>query len=150
MIITKIVQILAALLLLAEVIVRFVYFLQLGSLPNYIMTFYFIIIAFYLLSFEFGIKRVKLKFYLMNFAWGKAIMDFFLGSMIISAYVVPPIDIPATIFFFSATILLIIISIVFRKEEKQRIDAELAVLQKYREAELARKEKEAEEDRNRV
>lgn len=92
------------------------------------MTFYFIVFAFYLLAFEFGIKRVKLKFYLMNFAWGKAILDFFIGSMIISAYVVPPIDIPATIFFFAATILLIIISIIFRKEEKARIDVELQEL----------------------
>lgn len=82
--------------------------------------------------FECGVKRIKLKFYLMNYAWGKAIMDFFLGCMVISAYVVPAIDIICAIFFFSATILLVIVSIRFRKEEKMRIDDELEILRNYK------------------
>lgn len=66
----------------------------------------------------------------MNFFWGKALLNFFLGCMIVSAYVIPPIDIPATIFFFATTIVLIVISISFRKEEKERIDADLAKIEK--------------------
>ena len=88
-----------------------------------------------MISFELGIKRVKIKFYLMNWAWGKALMNFFVGSMIISAYVIPPLDIPACIFFFSATLILLLISIMFRKEEKLRIEHELEELRKYREQE---------------
>ena len=67
----------------------------------------------------------------MNFFWGKAIFDFFLGCMIISAYAVPPIDIPATIFFFATTIVLLIISLCFRKEERERIDKDLAEIEKF-------------------
>lgn len=50
--------------------------------------------------------------------------------MIISAYVFPPIDIPAAIFLFAATIVLLLISVCFRKEEKERIDRELEVIEK--------------------
>ncbi len=118
----KLLQIISVLLLLAIVILRFVYFLQLGALPNYIMTFYFLLFSGYLLLFEFGIKTIKHKFYLLNFFWGKALFDFFVGCMVISAYVIPPIDIPATIFFFLSTLFFIFISVYFRKEEKIRID----------------------------
>lgn len=128
MIIAKIIQILNGLLLLAEVIVRLVYFLQLGPFSNYIMTFYFILFSFYIIMFEFGVQRIKLKFYLMNYAWGKALMDFFLGCMIISAFVVPPIDAICIIFLFITTIILFTISIMFKKEEKIRIDIELEEL----------------------
>eukprot|EP00347_Sterkiella_histriomuscorum_P001851 403370435 len=121
----KFLQVFSALLLLVIVILRFVYFLQLGSLPNYIMTFYFVVFAVYLLLFELGIMSIRRKFYLMNFFWGKAIFDFFLGCMIISAYVVPAIDVPATIFFFATTIVLAITSVFFRKEERERIDKDL-------------------------
>jgi len=129
-ILAKILQIVSALFLLATTIVRFVFFLQLGSLPNYIMTFYFPIFAIYLLLFECGWMGIRRKFYLMNFFWGKAIFDFFLGCMIISAYVVPALDVPATIFFFSTTIVLTVISICFRKEEKDRIDRDLEAIRK--------------------
>jgi len=83
-----------------------------------------------MLIFEIGFTWIKLKFYLMNFFWGKALYDFFLGCMIISAYVFPPIDIPAAIFLFAATIVLLLISVCFRKEEKERIDRELEVIEK--------------------
>ncbi|CDW78474.1 UNKNOWN [Stylonychia lemnae] len=126
----KVLQIVSALFLMAIVIVRFVYFVQLGSLPNYIMTFYFPVFAIYLLLFECGWMSIRRKFYLMNFFWGKAIFDFFLGCMIISAYVVPPIDVPATIFFFVTTIVLVTISICFRKEERERIDQDLEAIRK--------------------
>jgi hypothetical protein len=56
----KVAQIGAAVLLLVEVIFRFVWFLLLGSLPNYVLTFYFLFFAFYLIGFELGIKRLKL------------------------------------------------------------------------------------------
>jgi uncharacterized membrane protein len=68
----------------------------------------------------------------MNFAWGKAIIDFFIGCMILTAFVVPVLDVIATIFFFLATIILIIISIVYRKDEALRVEAELKVLQVYK------------------
>jgi hypothetical protein len=122
---TKIVQILASLLLLAEVILRFVYFLQLGSLSNYILTFYFLVFSFYLVGFELGMKSLKLKFYLMNFAWGKAAMDFFLGSLVVASWVIPALDVFILIFFFLASISLLLISCMFRAEEKDRVDAEL-------------------------
>ena len=112
------------------------------------MTFYYFLFAIYILCFEFGVKRIKLKFYLMNFAWGKALMNFFLGTMIISAYVVPPIDIPASVFFFLATIVLIIISVMFRKEEKMRVDKELQMLREYREQEMLKRQKALEEKRD--
>lgn len=66
----------------------------------------------------------------MNFFWGKAIFDFFLGCMIISAYVIPGIDVPATIFFFATTVVLLIISIFFRKEERERIDNDLEAIRR--------------------
>lgn len=126
----KLLQVISALLLLVIVILRLVYFLQLGAFPNYIMTFYFILFAIYLLLFEIGIMGIRRKFYLMNFFWGKALFDFFLGCMIISAWVIPGIDVPATIFFFATSIVLVTISIFFRKEERDRIDKDLEAIKK--------------------
>ena len=128
----KITQILAALLLLAEVIIRFVYFLQLGSLTNYILTFYYLVFAFYIIGFEMGIQRLKLKFYLMNFAWGKAMMDLFLGALIVSCWVIPAMDVIILIFFLLAMIFLLLTTCMFKAEEKQRVDAELEKLEQYR------------------
>lgn len=118
-------QILTAILLLVEVILRFVYFLQLGSLPNYILTFYFLFFAFYIMGFEVGIKRLKLKFYLMNFGWGKAAMNFFLASLIISAYVIPPLDIVILIVYIVAIALQITCSLLFKNEERDRVENEI-------------------------
>lgn len=120
-------------LLLVEVIFRFVYFLQLGSLPNYVLTFYYLFFAFYLIGFELGIKRLKLTFYLMNFGWGKAAMNLFLGSLIISAWVIPPVDVIILIFFLMVVILQVICSVMFRAEEKDRIEGETRSLEEYRE-----------------
>ena len=133
MILAKVIQIIAALALLAEVAVRFVYFLQLGSLSNYILTFYFIFLGFYLIGFELGIKRLKLKFYLMNFAWGKAVMDFFIGTLVASAQVIPALDYIILIIFLTNAFILVVISCMYRKEEKERVDAELSKLEEYRE-----------------
>ena len=135
----KFFQIISALFLLAIVILRFVYFLQLGSFPNYVMTFYYLIFGIYLFLFEFGIKTVKARFYLLNFCWGKGLVDVFLGSMIISAYVIPPIDIPATIFLFASSLILFVISCKFRKEEKARIDTELEDIIKMKEEDEKRR-----------
>lgn len=123
------------------------------------MTFYFVVFAIYLLLFELGIMSIRRKFYLFNFLWGKAIFDFFLGCMIISAYVIPPIDVPATIFFFITAIVLGFNSVWFRKEEKERIDKDLEAIRKVDEArekkrlekkeKQEKKEREAEEKRER-
>ena len=129
MIAVKVLQILAALLLLTEVILRFVYFLQLGSLSNYILTFYFLAFSIYLIGFEAGIRALKLKFYLMNFAWGKALMDFFLGTLVASSWVVPAMDVIVLIFFLATAITLGLISCMFRGEEKTRVDMELEDLE---------------------
>lgn len=126
-------QIIASLCLMAIVIVRFVFFVQLGSFPNYVMTFYYLIFSVYLLLFEFGVKTVKSKFYLLNFCWGKGLFNVFLGSMIIAAYVIPFIDIPCCIILFMSAFILFLISCKFRKEEKQRIDKELEDILKMRE-----------------
>jgi hypothetical protein len=120
-------------LLLVEVIFRFVYFLQLGSLPNYVLTFYYLFFAFYLIGFELGIKRLKLKFYLMNFGWGKAAMNFFLGSLIVSSWVIPIIDIIILVFFLVTLVMQIVCSVMFRAEEKERVEGEIRVLEEYRE-----------------
>ena len=120
-------------LLLVEVILRFVYFLQLGSLSNYILTFYYFFLAFYLIGFEMGIKVLKLKFYLLNFAWGKALCDFFVGSLVVSSWVIPAIDVIILIFFLFAAIVLVMISVMFKGQEKERVDAELKELEEYRE-----------------
>jgi hypothetical protein len=69
----------------------------------------------------------------LNFAWGKALMDFFLGSLFVSGLVVPEIEVPAAILFFLAFISLITLSIAFRKEEKIRVDKDLEDLRNYKE-----------------
>ena len=126
-------QLLAAVLLLVEVVIRFVYFLQLGSLPNYVLTFYSLFFAFYLIGFELGIKRLKLKFYLMNFGWGKAAMNLFLASLIVSSWTIPIIDIIILIVFSFAFLLQVTCSIMFRAEERERIEGEVRQLEEYRE-----------------
>jgi hypothetical protein len=98
-----------------------------------VLTFYYLFFAFYLIGFEMGIKRLKLTFYLMNFAWGKAVMDFFLGSLILSSWVIPAIDVIILIFFLIAVILLVTVSCMFRDEERARVDAEIKQLEEYRE-----------------
>lgn len=83
-----------------------------------------------MLLFEFGIMRVKSFFYLMNFFWGRALWDFFIACMLVSAQAIPGMDITAGIIFFGATVVLTLISVCFRKEEKQRIDTDLAAMEK--------------------
>jgi hypothetical protein len=97
------------------------------------MTFYYLIFAIYLLLFEFGVRAIKAKFYLLNFCWGKGLFDVFLATMIISAYVVPFIDIPCFIILIVASIFLFLISCKFRNEEKSRVDKELEDLLKMKE-----------------
>ncbi len=65
------------------------------------MTFYFLFFALYIIGFELGIKRLKLKFYLMNFGWGKATINLFLGSLIVSSWVIPIIDVIILIVFLA-------------------------------------------------
>lgn len=125
----KFMQIFAGLFLLAVVIVRFVFFAQLGSVPNVIMTFYFIFFAGFMLLFEFGIMRIKAYFYLLNFFWGRALWDFFIACMCISSPAVPAMDIVAGIVFFVATAILGLISCCFIKEERKRIDEDLAKME---------------------
>jgi len=90
-----------------------------------VLTFYYLFFAFYIIGFELGIKRLKLKFYLMNFGWGKAAMNLFLGSLIVSSWVVPVIDVIVLIFFFLVFSLQVTCSILFRAEERERIDTEV-------------------------
>lgn len=89
------------------------------------LTFYYLFFAFYIIGFELGIKRLKLKFYLMNFGWGKAAMNLFLGSLIVSSWVVPVIDVIVLIFFILVFSLQVTCSILFRAEERERIDTEV-------------------------
>lgn len=139
-ILSKAIQIVAALLLLAEVILRFVYFLLLGSLSNYILTFYFLVLSVYLIGFELGIKYLKVKFYLMNFAWGKAAIDFFIGSLVVASWVIPAMDVIILIFFLLAVITLASISYLFKEEEQARVESELKQLEEYREKERQERE----------
>jgi len=115
-----------------EVIFRFVYFLQLGALPNYILTFYYMVFSIYMAGFEFGIKRLRLKFYLMNFAWGKALMNFFLASLIVSAWVVPAVDVLIVIAFSLAIVLQIVTSCLYKQAENEKIESEIQELEQYR------------------
>jgi hypothetical protein len=108
---------------------RFVGFLSLGSLPEYILTFYYLFFAFYMAGFEYGVKAFRLKFYLMNFAWGKAAMNFFLATLIISSWKVPFVDVFIVILFSVAIILQMITSCLYRNEESQRIDEEIEELE---------------------
>ena len=94
------------------------------------------------MGFELGIKRLKLKFYLMNFAWGKALMNFFLASLIVSSWVVPVIDVLIVIVFSVAVTLQVITSCLFKTEETASIDADIEELENYREQQ---KQKELEE-----
>ncbi len=86
-----------------------------------------------MIGFELGVKRLKLKFYLMNFSWGKALMNFFLASLIISSWVVPVIDVLIVIVFSVAVILQVITSCLFKGEETASIEADIEELEKYRE-----------------
>lgn len=129
----SLIQFIASVLLLVEVIFRFVFFLQLGTLPNYILTFYYLVFSVYMMGFELGIKRLKLKFYLMNFAWGKALMNFFLASLIVSSWVVPVIDVLIVIVFSVAVTLQVITSCLYKTEETASIDADIEELENYRE-----------------
>ena len=107
-------QFAVAVLLLIEVIIRFVNFGSMGSLPNYVLTFYYLFFSLYMAGFEFGIKSFRLKFYLMNFAWGKALMNFFLASLIISSWLYPVIDVIILVIFSLAIILQIITSCLYK------------------------------------
>jgi cell division protein FtsL len=60
------------------------------------------------------------------------------------------LDVIATIFFFSATIILIAISIIYRKEEAVRVENELKLLLEYKAKLEADRAKHEEEMRNRA
>ncbi len=94
-----------------------------------------------MLLFEFGIMRVKAYFYLMNFFWGRALWDFFIACMCISSQAIPAMEITAAIVFLIATIVLGLISCCFRKEEKLRIDEDLAKMEKLWEERMSKLQK---------
>ena len=133
----------AALLLLAEVIIRFVYFLQLGSFSNYVLTFYFLFFGLYLIGFELGINYLKVKLYLMNFGWGKAMANVFIGSLVLSCWVVPALDVIIFIFYLAAAVVLAMVSCLFKEEEQARVEAEVKAIEEYREKQRAEAEAEA-------
>jgi uncharacterized membrane protein len=80
-----------------------------------------------------GIKRLKIKFYLMNFGWGKAAMNLFLGSLVVSSWVIPVIDIIILIVFLAVFMLQVTCSVMFRAEERERVETETRQLEEYRE-----------------
>ena len=123
--------------MLAEVILRFVSFLTLETFSNYVLTFYFLFISLYFIGFELGMNYLKIKFYLMNFAWGKGLIDFFIGTLVISCWFNPALDVIIFIFYMLAVIILVIISCLFKEEEQARVDAELKELEEYREKKRA-------------
>lgn len=89
------------------------------------MTIYFIIFGFAILTVELGLRRMKVTFYFLNFMWGKALFDFFIGIMSISGGIDSWVEIPIAIFFFAATICLLLIAICYRKEERERVAKEI-------------------------
>jgi hypothetical protein len=73
----------------------------------------------------------------MNFAWGKGLIDFFIGTLVISCWFNPALDVIIFIFYMLAVIILVIISCLFKEEEQARVDAELKELEEYREKKRA-------------
>lgn len=112
--VTKGIQILAALLLIVLAIVRFTDIAQLETFSLWIITIYFVLFGLVMLIFEFEIKRVKAYFYFMNFCFGKAIFDFFIGCMVLSGEIHSWLEIPIAVVFFAATLALILIGICYR------------------------------------
>jgi len=76
----------------------------------------------------------------MNFAWGKALVNFFLGILIVVSFLVPALDVIIMIFFIVSAIFLILISCMFTAEEKERVDTDLAQLEEYRETQRIERE----------
>lgn len=90
------------------------------------------VFSFYMCGFEYGIKSLRLKFYLMNFAWGKALMNIFLASLIVSSWVIPPIDVLIVVVFSLAIILQIATSCMYKQTENEKIESEIQELEQYR------------------
>lgn len=121
----KILVLLEAALLIVVGVFRLISFFKIGSFANYVITFYLFLFAIVLAMLEFGVNYFKRNYYFMNFAWGKAIFFIFLGSLILTQKVKPALEIPAGIILLASALLLIIMSIVYRKEERERVEAAL-------------------------
>jgi COPI associated protein len=118
-----IVQIIAAIALIVLSIVRIIKIVEAKTFTLYVMMAYFVMFGLIILSVELGLKFMKRTFYFLNFAWGKAIFDFFIACMSLSMGLygtASAIQIPIAILFFIATIGLIGIALCYRREEKER------------------------------
>jgi hypothetical protein len=109
-------------------IVRLVKITELQTFSLVMITIYFVLFGLFLLAVEFGLKRIKVSFYFLNFCWGKALFDFFIGCMAVSSALGSWVEIPIAIVFFLATLFLLIIGVCYRKEESARVEKALAEL----------------------
>ncbi len=116
-------QIASAILLVILSIVRIIKITEARTFTLYVMTIYFVLFGLVILLVELGLKPIKRTFYFLNFAWGKAIFDFFIACMSLSTGfygTTSMITIPVAIVFFLGCLFFIIISIFYREEEKEK------------------------------
>lgn len=126
--IIKVLCLLEAALLIVIGVFRLISFLKIGSFANYVITFYLFLFAILIAATEFGVNFFRRTYYFLNFAWGKALFFIFLGSLIIAGRVHAWLEIPAAIVILVTAGLLIILSIVYKKEEREKVENTIMTL----------------------
>jgi hypothetical protein len=97
-------------------------FRYITSVSLYIETVYFLFFAVFIIGVEFGIKYFKQLFFFLNFLWGKALFNLFLGCLGITSG--KALDIGISIYFFVIACLEFFLFFIYKAEERGLISIE--------------------------
>lgn len=123
---TKGLSFLVAVLLILVGILRLINITNLLNVPAFVVTIYFFMFALIIIFLECKVRRMQKIFYFYNYGWGKFLLFFFLGCMCVTgvsngnAY-----GIIIGIVFFIVAFVILIMTLCYRKEEKEKLEAEL-------------------------
>lgn len=126
--VVRVFVLLEAALLVVIGVFRLISFFKIGTFANYVITFYLFLFAILTGLTEFRVNYFKTTFYFLNFCWGKALFFIFLGSLILAYRVRSWLEIPSGVIFLVSAAILIGISIIYRKEERELWECEALTL----------------------
>ena len=102
-------QFVGAILLVLLGVVRFVT-LSIANPPVFILSAYYFVFAALLIVAEFQIKIIMKYFHFLYYAWGKAVLDFFLFTICFDTSINPFFQVPVAWFFCVAALMFFVLS----------------------------------------
>lgn len=124
--ISKILSFFVIFLLILDAILTIIDITKAFNFPEFVLTLYFVVFAFFICMVECEIKKFQRIFYFFNFGWGKFILFFFLASVQVSKG--DPAGIGIGIVVFLLAFILLWLTICYRKEEYEKLEQKLQEL----------------------